>query len=298
MKHIKHDIIEHVAMPHPTDLLGPQGVRNLPVDPIFTDKAGRPDPIRASEERVEIGSLNFLAGDAPLNRPVDEIRMTGLNNKNKVLEQIERVRASEPSRFHIILVSQMAYAALRLAKIPTQITESNPVGFGIPADIARDRVGNIKYAARIDQPQQKTLPTWNNAAIASRREKLLQARDYEVRSQNLTPTDLRFGSVYMHRPVIAQPDYDDSKIIGKTQEGVPIVVPRLKHLLGDSHEANAQFVHPRALPIARQLGREDLVARSFMVSSERNKNGSFSNKVGRLAVFHAQTLDILAREAA
>jgi len=301
-KHIQHDIIEHVAMPHPTDLLGYEDdnkvVYRFPVDPIFTDSKGQPDPIRASEERVEIGTLNFLAGNATMELPVDEIRMTGLKNEDHVREQIEQVRESDPFRFHIILVSQMAYAALRLANIPTRISESNPVGFGIPADIKRNKVGNIIYAGRIDQPTSTRLRSWDQGKVNSRREQLLRARDFELSARNFTPSDLYIGNSFLRRGAVAQPEYDDTTTNGHTSGGTPVTSPKLVRLWGEDPHANVQLVHPRALPIARQLGRADIVAKAFMPSPERLPNGSFSHKVGRLAIFHADTLNELAKHAA
>jgi|GEM_PF-5533355 len=302
-KHIQHDIIEHVAMPHPTDLLGSKGndevVCRFPIDPIFIDSEGEPDPIRASEERIQIGTLNFLAGNAAMELPVDEIRMTGLANEDRVMQQIEQVRESDPFRYHIILVSQMAYAALRLANIPTHISERNPVGFGIPADIKRDDAGNILYARRVDQPSPPQLQPWDqNDRVTSRRRQLLKARDFELSAQNFAPSDLYIGNSFLRRGAVAQPEYDAKATIGHTSGGTPITVPKLVRLWGEDYHANVQLVHPRVLPIARQLGRADIVAKAFMTSPERLPNGSFSHKVGRLAVFHADTLDKLARHAA
>jgi hypothetical protein len=303
-KHIQHDIVEHVAMPHPTELLGYEGnnevVQPFQIDPIFTNSKGEPDPIRASEERTQIGTLNFLAGNATMELPVDEIRMTGLENENRVRQQIEQVRESDPFHYHIILVSQMAYAALRLANIPTRISQENPVGFGIPAGIERDDEGNILYAKRVDQPTPTNLKPWNQgeARVASRREQLLNARDFELSARNFTPSNLYIGNSFLRRGAVTQPEYNSQTVVGHTSVGTPITIPKLVQLWGEDHHANVQLVHPRALPIARQLGRADIVAKAFMPSPERLPNGSFSHKVGRLAVFHADTLNKLASYAA
>lgn len=292
----------HNATPHRADFLGNGKLYKVEVDPIFRNKEGEPLPIRAAEEEIESDrTLKFMAARALLELPVIEQNITGLQNDTVVCAQIEQVRASDPEKKHIIVVSRIAYAALKMAEIETEFTSDNHVGFAVPAGLVRDRQGKVLYADRLDQPRgQHDLPSWNDGAVANKRRDLQSQPPWFVMAHNQTPWRLVFpGSVAMDRAVTAQPHYAPPKpedIIGYTTEGTPITRPELSHMLGESHEPGAYFVHPHLLATARSLGREDLVGRAFMPHQKRDDEGNLTEEVDALTVFSPKTLELLARE--
>lgn len=292
----------HNALPHPVDLKGDrEAAYNIPVDDNFID-GSRLKPIRASTQENRIGEVTVQDGDRQYTFPLVEMHITGIEDEDWVLSRLKAIKESDQSNNgHVVIVSRIAYAAMRAANLDPTVTPENRVGFAIPADIQREG-SRILHATRLDQPATlENLPEWDQDQIDRRREDLTQPLTGR-RLYNTLASDLQVAPDFL-LPAghVLSAHYDElSEIIAHTTQGIPIATPHLRYLHGRQivGDMDIQVGHPDIPSAARVLGDAALMANNFLMpQQERDKTGHLTPIVKSFAVFSQPAQDLLAKYA-